>query len=113
MRIYTSPDGASYTNAISKDADGKDVDGHSYQLVGGPYSASLSFQLGPVKEVGVNGIQNEQLIAVLVHRLGVLNKAFPCRENSIAITHLETALLWLEKRTADRVKRGVEGVNAL
>jgi hypothetical protein len=25
------------------------------------------------------------------------------------ITHLETGLLWLEKRTADRKARGVEG----
>jgi hypothetical protein len=40
-----------------------------------------------------------------------LNGKFPCRENSIAITKLEEALMWLNKRTADRVKRGVEGKN--
>lgn len=111
MRIYESKDGATYTNAISKTVSGVDVDGHHYILVSGVASTSLYFQNGPVKEVGHNGIQNEQLIAVLVHRIGVLNKAFPCRENSIALTHLETALLWLEKRTADREKRGVEGLN--
>jgi hypothetical protein len=112
MRIYTSPDGALYVNAISE-KNGAKVDGHLYQLTAGATQQELSFQLGPVKEAGVNGLQNEQLLSVLVHRLGVLNKAFPCRENSIAITKLEEALLWLEKRTADRVKRGVEGVNAL
>ena len=40
-----------------------------------------------------------------------LNKTFPCRENSIVITKLEEALLWLGKRKADREKRGVEGKN--
>lgn len=34
---------------------------------------------------------------------------FNCRENAIAITKLEEALLWLGKRTADREKRQVEG----
>lgn len=34
---------------------------------------------------------------------------FRCRENAIAITKLEEALLWLNKRTADRERRNVEG----
>lgn len=34
---------------------------------------------------------------------------FKCRENAIAITKLEEALMWLNKRTADREKRNVEG----
>jgi hypothetical protein len=110
MRIYTNDDGSLYVNAISKSGD-VDVDGHQYQVVAGPQSYQLQFQLGPVKETGVNGLQNEQLIAVLIHRLGVLNKAFPCRENALAITKLEEAQLWLQKRTADRQARGVEGTN--
>lgn len=36
---------------------------------------------------------------------------FKCRENAIALTHLETALLWLQKRTADREAREVEGTH--
>lgn len=35
----------------------------------------------------------------------------PCRENSIAITKLEEALIWLDKRKKDRIERGVEGQN--
>jgi hypothetical protein len=38
-----------------------------------------------------------------------LQAKFPCRENALAITKLDEALLWLEKRTRDRVARGVEG----
>jgi hypothetical protein len=56
-----------------------------------------------------DGTTNEDVLAMSIHRLNVLNTAFPCRENSIAITYLETALLWLNKRTADRKARGVEG----
>jgi hypothetical protein len=113
MRIYTSEDGGSYVNSISKLADSDiNVDGHYYQVTSGNDLQELRFQLGPVKENGVNGCQNEQIIAALVHRLGVLNKRFPCRENALAITKLEEAMLWLQKRTADRKARGVEGVNA-
>jgi hypothetical protein len=36
---------------------------------------------------------------------------FECRENAIAITKLEEALLWLNKRTSDREKRQVEGLH--
>lgn len=109
-RIYTSRDGGSYANAISE-RNGANVEGHVYSIVSGTDMQELRFQLGPVKEAGINGCQNEQILSVIVHRLGVLNKAFPCRENAIAIAHIETALLWLEKRTADRLARGVEGHN--
>jgi hypothetical protein len=45
-----------------------------------------------------NGTTNEEVINVLVDRLNSMQAKFPCRENAIATTHLETALLWLEKR---------------
>jgi hypothetical protein len=64
----------------------------------------------------IDGVTNEEVLRVLIHRLHYLNEAwgnppgkFRCRENSLAITKLEEALMWLEKRTADRVARGVEG----
>ena len=72
-------------------------------------TVGIQFQHGPVGDNGVNGVQNEQVIDLLVLRLRDLNSKFPCRENSIAITKLEEALLWLEKRTAVRVEQGVEG----
>lgn len=56
-----------------------------------------------------DGTTNEEVLRVLIDRLNTLQGKFPCRENAIALTHLETALLWLEKRTADRKARGVEG----
>lgn len=74
--------------------------------------AKISFQKGPIKENGVNGCHNEDLIAIVIDRLECLNQGdFTCRENSIAITKLEEALMWLNKRTADRKARGVEGTS--
>lgn len=74
--------------------------------------AKVSFQKGPIKENGVNGCHNEDLIAIVLDRLQCLNQGdFKCRENSIAITKLEEAMMWLNKRTADRKSRGVEGTS--
>jgi len=56
-----------------------------------------------------NGTTLEEMLRVSITRLQDLNSKFPCRENSLAITKLEEALMWLNKRTADRVNRGVEG----
>jgi hypothetical protein len=56
-----------------------------------------------------NGTTNEEVLEVLIDRLNFLNKKFPCRENSVAITKLDEALMWLNKRTNDRIKRQVEG----
>lgn len=56
-----------------------------------------------------NGTTNEEVLAVLLDRLNGVQTKFPCRENAVAITHIETALLWLNHRTACRKARGVEG----
>lgn len=56
-----------------------------------------------------DGTTNEEVLEVLINRMNFLQSKFPCRENAIAITKLDEALLWLNKRTADRVKRNVEG----
>lgn len=67
-------------------------------------------EAGSTELVTVNdGTTNEELLEILINRLDTLNKKFPCRENAIALTNMETALLWLNKRTADRMKRNVEG----
>lgn len=58
-----------------------------------------------------DGTTNEEVLAVLIDRLNFLQNKHPCRENAIVITKLEESLMWLNKRTADRAKRGVEGTN--
>lgn len=90
--------------------------GHKYELEsfeGGPPQA-LQFiekagsQSGELKTVH-DGTTNEEVLRVLIDRLNFLQNRFPCRENAIATTHIETALLWLEQRTKNRKERGVEG----
>lgn len=56
-----------------------------------------------------DGTTNEEVLKVLIDRLQFLNAKLPSRESSLAITKIQEALMWLEKRTADRQVRGVEG----
>ncbi|WP_079709775.1 hypothetical protein [Paraliobacillus ryukyuensis] len=73
---------------------------------------TIHFQEGAIKEYGVNGVMNEDLIVMVISRLEHFNQSdFKCKENSMAITKLEEALLWLRKRTMSREQRGVEGTH--
>jgi len=75
---------------------------------------SISFNMltKPASEGGdLNRCQLVDLIATGLEMLKYLNDKFPCRENAITITKLEEALMWQNKRTSDRVDRGVEGRN--
>jgi hypothetical protein len=56
-----------------------------------------------------DGTTNEEVLLMMIDRMNNMNAKFPCRENAMVITKLDEALMWLNKRTADRVKRGVEG----
>lgn len=72
----------------------------------------LSFQNGPLKEVGVNGITHEALLAILIDRLqGFQSGPYACQDNADALTSLYLALGFLQKRTISRLKRGVEGTH--
>jgi hypothetical protein len=56
-----------------------------------------------------DGTTNEEVLRVLIDRLRGLYAKFPSHETKLAILRIEAALEWLEKRTADRKGRGVEG----
>ena len=56
-----------------------------------------------------DGTTNEEVIKVLIDRLGYLNGKMQSSYNEEAILHLKLALEVLEKRTADRVEKGIEG----
>jgi len=76
------------------------------------WGCNIRFQNGPVKETGPNGLSNEALLAVVEDRLlGFQSGQYACRENAIALTHIQDAMMWLQKRTRDRMARGVEGKN--
>lgn len=76
--------------------------------------AQVHFQQGPIKENGVNGVANEDLLLMVLTRLQQFQASpFACRENAIAITKLEEAAMWLRKRTLDREARNVEGTSTI
>lgn len=76
----------------------------------------IDWQNGPLavdgKRVLPSGAFVETVIAAAVQRIEYYNAGkFRCRENSLAITHLEEALHWLNHRTSAREARGVEGTH--
>lgn len=73
--------------------------------------SDIFFQKGSIKEGGVNGITNEVLVNIVLHRLQVLQSGkFPCQENEEAIALARDLLATLKRRTENRVSRGVAGV---
>lgn len=90
----------------------KDIRPHNFIYVRHDVnSISFTIQNGPIKEVGVNGCQVDEMIYAAKLIIEGLNKNFPCRENSMAITKLDECLMWLKKRKDDRIKREVEGTS--
>lgn len=73
---------------------------------------TVKFQDGPVGEVGVNGIFMEDLLLMILNRLEEFQYSeYECRENEMAITKIEEAVMWLRRRTLGREARGVEGTH--
>lgn len=65
---------------------------------------TIMFQNGPIAYCGINGISNEALLAIIEDRLlGFQAGQHACRENAIALTKIQEAMLWLQKRERMRV----------
>jgi hypothetical protein len=82
---------------------------------GGTFAwSTIKFQKGSILEVGVNGISNEALLAIVEDRLASFQEGpFACRENALALTKIQEAMMWLQWRTRGRIMRGVEGTSNL
>jgi len=107
-----------HTRVISVDNKGAGNANQNYRVEAledkGFSLSTVLFQTGPIKVNGVNGVQNEDLIAIVIDRLeGFQSGNFSCRENALALTKLQEALFWLEHRTAKRKERGVEGTSII
>lgn len=74
-------------------------------------SIAFTIQNGLTGEKGTNGCRVDTIVEVAKIMLEHLNEELPCRENSLAITKLEEALMWLSQRTRNRRARGVEGTD--
>jgi hypothetical protein len=69
------------------------------------FSDVLEFQNGSIYKVGIYGISDEALLAVLEDRLqGFQSGPNACSENRIALAKIKDAMMWL-KRRRDRMTR--------
>lgn len=72
----------------------------------------VPWQTGPVREVGVNGVQADDVLEQVLDYLRAVNTPpYGSRETSLAITNIEQGLMWLRERTRQREARGVEGTS--
>ena len=77
-----------------------------------PPLALVKFQNGPIQEVGVNGAQQEDLLAIVIDRLSAFQAGpFANAYNQEALDACKSALAALHRRTTDRIARNVEGFN--
>ncbi len=73
--------------------------------------AEIVFQHGPRNEEGsTTGVLDNDLLEIVRDRLKAFQTGeYATRENACAITHIEEALMWMNKRVEDRAERGVLG----
>jgi len=109
---------AEYLNVLCLDEPGAGNACHKYEIVlaenRNQIAGVVNFQNGPIQESGVNGIQNEDLLAIVIDRLqGFQSGQYACERNEKALTSCLDALKNLEERTAERKARNVEGKNII
>lgn len=95
--------GNAYHQYVVRDINNEDID-----------ICLLNFQNGGRNiEGSEHGLTAEDLLEICRHRLQCFQTSeYACRENAVALTHIEEALMWLNRRTEDRAERNVLGINS-
>ncbi len=107
IRVLDEPGagGANHQYAVEHNPSGRD--GFIY---------NIGFQNGPISVDGngVNGLTHEVLLSIVADRLRSFQKGeYACKANACALTHIEEAQHWLQQRTLERMRRGVEGTHTV
>lgn len=73
--------------------------------------ATIRFQKGPRKDPDArHGILDGDLLEIVRDRLKSFQQGdYATRENACALTHIEEALMWMNRRVEDRIEREVLG----
>ena len=88
---------------------------HSYLVCTADDAATVLlpviFQKGPRKDpASIPGVLDTDLLEIVRDRLKAFQAGeFATRENACALTHIEEALMWMNKRVEDRIERNVLG----
>ena len=71
----------------------------------------IIFQEGPRKDPNsIHGVLDCDLLEIVRDRLKCFQEGeYRCRENACALTHIEEALMWMNRRVEDRAERSVLG----
>lgn len=79
---------------------------------GGAYfNTTINFQHGPRNDPqSTQGVLDCDLLEIVRDRLRAFQSGdMPSRETALALTHIEEALMWMNRRVEDRLDRGVLG----
>lgn len=85
---------------------------HCYNIVdvnGNEVCTTIQFQHGPRKDqTSTHGVIDTDLLEIVRDRLKAFQAGpYSCRENACALTHIEEALMWMNRRVEDRIERNV------
>ena len=77
---------------------------------------SIDWQDGPLgrgaERIAPTGAFSEDVLLAVIQRVKFYQASkFPCRENALAITHMEEALHWMQARHEERDRREVQGLH--
>jgi hypothetical protein len=120
MKLVTIQKREKLNDVFVVDEKGNGGANHRYQICGGDNGkgeweccADIQFQNGARKlPDSIHGVIDTDLLEIVRHRLACFQEGdFRTRENAIALTHIEEALLWMNKRVEDRIERNVLGTN--
>lgn len=77
------------------------------------FLGEIQLQCGPRKEENsIHGVIDTDLLEIVRDRLKSFQAGpFSSRENACALTHIEEALMWMNRRVEDRIERNVLGKN--
>lgn len=107
-------DGTESLMVLVIDEKGHGNANHEYEIFGPSEVkiASISFQNGPIKEHGINGVSDEAILTILIDRLeGFQAGDYACEENAYTLATLRAGLDSMLERTRARVARGAEGTS--
>lgn len=108
------PGGANHLYVVYK-AGSATLEDNDSSLRGNPEDLLLTIQMqcGPRKEEGsLHGVIDTDLLEIVRDRLKAFQEGpFSSRENACALTHIEEALMWMNRRVEDRIERNVLGKN--
>lgn len=108
-------------NIYAEDEIGPGGANHKYLIVSNEtdingtvlFEKEIQFQKGPRKEdSSTHGVIDTDLLEIVRDRLKAFQAGpYSSRENACALTHIEEALMWLNRRVEDRIERNVLGTD--